>query len=185
MEILILLLPCIIFINFQLFELNMNRVFLSLGSNRGNRQEYLQTAVSALEKKAGKVLKASHIYETEPWKMNDGTNFLNQLILLETSLDSQQIMTLIIEMETSLGRIRSTSGYEPRTIDIDILFFNEEIIESESITVPHPLISERRFILEPLCELAPNYIHPLLKKSLKQLLADCPDKHTIARFMSK
>ncbi len=163
----------------------MNRVFLSLGSNRGNRQEYLQTAVSALEKKAGKVLKASHIYETEPWKMNDGTNFLNQVILLETSLDTQQIMDLIIETETSLGRIRSTSGYEPRTMDIDILFFNEKAITSPSVTVPHPLISERRFILEPLCELAPNYIHPLLKKSLKQLLADCPDKHTIARFMSK
>ncbi|HXB10702.1 MAG TPA: 2-amino-4-hydroxy-6-hydroxymethyldihydropteridine diphosphokinase [Bacteroidia bacterium] len=163
----------------------MNRVFLSLGSNRGNRQEYLQTATNVLEKRVGNLLQVSHIYETEPWKMNDGTNFLNQVILLETSLDAQEIMALIIETETSLGRIRSTSGYEPRTIDIDILFFNEEVIKSPSVTVPHPLISERRFILEPLCELAPNYIHPKLKKSLKQLLADCPDKHTIARFMSK
>jgi 2-amino-4-hydroxy-6-hydroxymethyldihydropteridine diphosphokinase len=163
----------------------MNKVFLSLGSNRGNRQKYINDAIVILEKKGGKMLRTSFVYETEPWKMNDGTNFLNQVILLETSLDAQQIMNLIIETETSMGRIRSKAGYEPRTIDIDILFFNEEIIESLSVIVPHPLVSERRFILEPLCEIAPNYIHPILKKSLKQLLVDCPDKHSIGRFVSK
>src|ERR1700722_6906409 len=120
-----------------------------------------------LEKKAGNVLQVSHIYETQPWKMTDETLFLNQVILLETTLNAQQIMDLIIETETSMGRVRSKSGYEPRTIDIDILFFNNEIIKSSSLIIPHPLIAERRFILEPLCEIAPNYIHPLLKKTLK------------------
>ena len=138
-----------------------------------------------LEKRAGKVVQVSHIYETQPWKMTDEALFLNQVMSLETSLNSQQIMDLIIETETSMGRVRLKLGYEPRTIDIDILFFNDEIIKSSSLTIPHPLIAERRFILEPLCEIAPNYIHPLLKKTLKQLLADCPDKHSIARFMLK
>ena len=163
----------------------MNSVFLSLGSNRGNRQEYLQTALSFLEKRGGKVLKASHIYETQPWKMTDDTNFLNQVIWLETNLDASQMMELIIETETSMGRIRAKSGYEPRTIDIDILFFNEDILNSPSLTIPHPLIAQRRFILEPLSELAPDYIHPLLKKTIKQLLSDCPDSHSISKFASK
>ena len=163
----------------------MNSVFLSLGSNRGNRQEYLQTAITLLEKKAGKLLKSSHIYETQPWQMTDDINFLNQVIWLETTLDANQIMELIIETETSMGRIRAKSGYEPRTIDIDILFFNDAVITSPSLRVPHPLIAQRRFILEPLCELAPDYIHPVLKKTIKQLLSDCPDKHSIRKFASK
>ena len=163
----------------------MNSAFLSLGSNRGNRQEYLQNAIAMLEKRAGKVSKRSSIYETQPWNMSDSTNFLNQVILIETALDAPALMEIIIETETSLGRIRTKSGYEPRTIDIDILFFNDTVINSELVTVPHPQIPKMRFVLEPLCELAPEYIHPLLKKSLKQLLSECPDTHTIAKLVSK
>src|SRR5580700_8939909 len=111
----------------------MSTVFLSLGSNRGNRQEYLNNAMHQLEKRAGKVVQVSHIYETQPWKMTDEALFLNQVMSLETSLNSQQIMDLIIETETSMGRVRLKLGYEPRTIDIDILFFNDEIIKSSSL----------------------------------------------------
>lgn len=163
----------------------MNKAFLSLGSNRGNRQEYLQNAITMLQKTGGKVRGESSIYETQPWQMSDSTNFLNQVIMLETALDAQALMDVIIQTETSMGRIRTKTGYEPRTIDIDILFFNDEVINSSSLTVPHPQIPKRRFVLEPLCELAPEYIHPTLKKSLKQLLSECPDTHTIAKLVSK
>jgi 2-amino-4-hydroxy-6-hydroxymethyldihydropteridine diphosphokinase len=162
----------------------MNQVYLSLGSNRGNREQQLQKAIEMLGK-AGRITIASSRFETQPWRMNDETNFINQAVLIETELSAQQMMEHIISIEESMGRVRGNSGYEPRTIDIDILFFNNSIINSPTLTIPHPHISDRRFVLEPLFEIAPNYIHPVLKATVKQLLATCPDNHSITKMMSK
>lgn len=164
----------------------MNHVYLGLGSNRGNRQNNLKNTIKLLEEKAGRLLDTSSIYETQPWQMDDATSFLNQVILMETYLHPPAIMKLILQIEESMGRMRTkNAGYEPRTIDIDILFFNNDIIHSDFLIIPHPQIQKRRFVLEPLAEIASGYIHPELKKSIKQLLAECSDVHSIQKFVSK
>ena len=164
----------------------MNHVFIGLGSNRGDRENNLNQAIKQLGEKAGKVVKVSSVYETQPWQMNDDTQFLNQAIEMETGLSADVLMKTILGIEESMGRVRGKSaGYEPRTIDIDILFFNSDIIESDLVTVPHPQLHKRRFVLEPLVELSPDYVHPQLKKALKQLLAETIDIHHIRKFVSK
>lgn len=162
----------------------MNHVYLSLGSNRGNREDYLRKAIDLLGK-TGSVTKVSSLYETQPWKMVDSTNFINQAVLLDTTLDAEHLMANIIHIEQSLGRVRGGKNYEPRTIDIDILFFNNDVVMSPNLTIPHPYIQERRFVLEPLAEIAPLYIHPILKKTVSQLLADCPDSLLASRLISE
>jgi 2-amino-4-hydroxy-6-hydroxymethyldihydropteridine diphosphokinase len=164
----------------------MNRVYIALGSNRGDREKNLRDAIKLIEEKAGKVLSVSSVYETEPWQMNDSVSFLNQVILMETKQDGATLMEMLIQIEKSMGRIRHHGvGYESRTIDLDILFFNNEVIQSESLVVPHPQIAKRRFVLEPLAEIAPDYVHPVLKKTMLHLLKSCADKHSVRKFVSK
>lgn len=164
----------------------MNHVYLALGSNRGDRQNNLLTAIKKLEEEAGKIALVSSLYETQPWQMNDATHFLNQVILLDTGLTAPNLIKVIFTIEESLGRARSNSNvYEPRTIDIDILFFNNEILNSSILTIPHPQIAKRRFVLEPLSEIAPAYIHPQLNKSVTELLSSCTDEHSISKLVSE
>jgi len=163
----------------------MNRVYISLGSNRGKREENLQRSIELLNEKAGKVVQRSSVYETEPWQMTDSTNFLNQVVLLETALNADTLMDTILGIESALGRIRIAERYEPRTIDIDILFFNNDVLETEKVTVPHPHLHQRRFVLNPLSELAPGFIHPVLQKSMEQLLQECGDSLEVSRLVSK
>jgi 2-amino-4-hydroxy-6-hydroxymethyldihydropteridine diphosphokinase len=164
----------------------MNHVYLGLGSNRGNRADNLNQAIKGLEEKTGKVIVVSSIYETQPWQMDDATSFLNQVIAMDTELSAPELMKLILQLEESMGRVRTKAiGYEPRIIDIDILFYNNDILHCDFLIVPHPQIENRRFVLEPLAEVAPDYVHPSLQKSIKQLLSDCPDKLFITKFVSK
>lgn len=164
----------------------MNFVYLALGSNRGNRQNNLAAAIRQLEEKAGRLVLASRIYETAPWGMDDSTPFLNQVILIETTQSSLALMDILLAIEESMGRVRTkNAGYEPRGIDIDILFFNNDVLETDSLIIPHPQIANRRFVLEPLAEIASSYVHPQLKKSIAQLLTDCDDGLSVQRFVSK
>jgi 2-amino-4-hydroxy-6-hydroxymethyldihydropteridine diphosphokinase len=164
----------------------MNIAYLALGSNRGNREENLRTAIKLIEEKAGKVLLASSIYETQPWQMDDDTSFFNQVIQIETPLPAIALMKTLISIEEFMGRIRQKrAGYESRIIDIDILFFNNDIIQTESLVVPHPHISDRKFVLEPLAEIAPTYIHPSLQSAIKQLLKDCKDMCLVTKIVLK
>jgi 2-amino-4-hydroxy-6-hydroxymethyldihydropteridine diphosphokinase len=163
----------------------MNKTYLSLGSNRGDRMVNLERAIKLLGEWAGNIMLVSSLYETPPWRMADETNFLNQVLLMETKLDATELMDIIIQIELIMGRVRTTTGYEPRTIDIDILFYNEQIINNGRLTIPHPLIQLRRFILHPLNEIAPEFVHPVLKKSIGQLLLECEDKSAIRKPVSK
>jgi 2-amino-4-hydroxy-6-hydroxymethyldihydropteridine diphosphokinase len=163
----------------------MNKVYLSLGSNRGGRKAHLKNAIDLISEWAGEVTVVSSLYETPPWKMEDETDFINQALLLETEMSSAQLIDTIILIESMMGRQRSANKYEPRKIDIDVLFFNDEIINTEELTVPHPLLQERKFVLVPMAEIAPEFIHPVLKKSITQLLNECEDKSEIQKLVSK
>ena len=163
----------------------MNKAHLSLGSNRGDRIGNLNKAINLLSTWAGNLIRVSSVYETPPWKMADETNFLNQVLVIETKLPAEKLLDMILQIESIMGRIRTAKGYEPRTIDIDILFFNDEIINNERLTIPHPLIQERKFVLEPLNEISAEYVHPVLQKSIMQLLGECGDKSTVRKLVSK
>jgi 2-amino-4-hydroxy-6-hydroxymethyldihydropteridine diphosphokinase len=163
----------------------MNKAYLSFGSNRGDRAGNLNKAVNLLGEWAGNISAFSSIYETPPWRMTDNVDFLNQVILVETDLLPGQLMGIIFRIESIMGRIRTSHKYEPRTIDIDILFYNDEVIKEEALVIPHPLIQERRFVLEPMAELAPDFIHPVLRKNIARLLVDCEDKSVIQKSVSK
>jgi len=150
----------------------MNKAYLLLGSNLGDRKKYLSDAVTLLEIHAGKITLKSMLYNTAPWGVTDQDDFLNQAVCVETKLSAQQLLENILYIEEKLGRIR-IQKWEARTIDIDILFFNSDIISTDNLTVPHPFLHQRRFALLPLSEIEGNFIHPVLKKSVKILLADC------------
>ena len=152
----------------------MNHTYLITGGNIGDKKRNLEKAAVLIEKKIGHILKSSAIYETAAWGNTDQPSFFNQVHFVETALNPDELMTTILEIEKRMGRVRTTKN-AARIIDIDILFFNDEIIETASVLVPHKEIPNRKFVLKPLLELAPDYVHPLLKKTITQLEADTTD----------
>ncbi|MCK9220060.1 MAG: 2-amino-4-hydroxy-6-hydroxymethyldihydropteridine diphosphokinase [Bacteroidales bacterium] len=149
----------------------MKEVFLLLGSNRGNRQQLLKQARELLAEKAGTILKISTIYETTPWGFDDDTLFLNQAVEIDTNLAPDQLLQELLSIEKQLGRIRpSEAHYQGRTMDIDILFFGNQRIFTDSLIIPHPRLHERFFALQPLAEIAPDFVHPIMQKDIKTLL---------------
>ena len=159
----------------------MNKTYLLLGSNMGNSKEQITIAVKHIMKQVGKILRISSLYCTAAWGNTDQPDFLNCVLLIETNLNAWQTMKQVLSIEESMGRIR-TKKFAPRMIDIDILFFNKAIIGEPSLTVPHPEIQNRRFALVPLNEMAPNLVHPVLKKTMHQLLLDCKDTLNVKKF---
>jgi 2-amino-4-hydroxy-6-hydroxymethyldihydropteridine diphosphokinase len=159
----------------------MNKTYLLLGSNIGNSQKELSLAINLIEKKIGKTIRKSPIYKTAAWGNTDQPDFLNQAIIVETTLSPEETMQTILSIEKKMGRVR-TEKNAPRIIDIDILFFNKEIIDEETLHIPHPEIQNRRFVLMPLNELSPNFKHPVYQKSIHQLLIECKDKLDVKKF---
>jgi 2-amino-4-hydroxy-6-hydroxymethyldihydropteridine diphosphokinase len=159
----------------------MNKTYLLLGSNMGNNKAQLSNAIVQIEKKIGSVTRQSSLYATDAWGNTKQPDFLNQVIIVETGLSAIQTMETILSIEKKMGRLRTVKN-APRIIDIDILFFNNEIIDQEHLSVPHPQIQNRRFVLVPLNQLSPNLRHPVLKKSVHQLLIHCPDKLNVKKF---
>jgi 2-amino-4-hydroxy-6-hydroxymethyldihydropteridine diphosphokinase len=143
--------------------------YLSTGSNMGNRAEMLEKANVLLEKKAGRLLALSKVVETPAWGKTDQPDFLNQVVKLETSLSPQELLNLNLGIEKQLGRNR-VEKWGPRSIDIDILFYDNEIIDEPGLQIPHPWMHERLFVLEPMCEIAPDFVHPVLNKTIAVLL---------------
>jgi|SRR5882724_5986423 len=160
----------------------MNKAYLLIGGNMDDRLRSLAWATELLQASTGEVMQRSGIYETAAWGKTDQPAFLNQALLLQIGLSPEQLLQKIMDAENEMGRIRSEK-YGPRTIDIDILFYNREIIQLPQLIIPHPEIQNRRFALEPLEEIAPDFIHPILNKSIRQLLAECPDKLQVKRLV--
>ena len=159
----------------------MNNIYLLLGSNMGNSKASLLKAVVQIEKQIGKVIRQSGLYSTAAWGNTKQPDFLNQVIIVETKLPASETMQTILSIEKKMGRIRTIKN-APRVIDIDILFFNNEIIEQEHLSIPHPQIQNRRFVLVPLNQLSPNLKHPVLNKTIHQLLINCPDRLNVKKF---
>ena len=149
-------------------------VFLLLGSNQGNPQSRLDEAIKRIEETAGQILQASAVYRTEAWGLMDQPDFYNQVIRIETSHSSQSLLKEILAIEQSMGRVR-LQKWGPRIIDIDLLFYDQEIIDVPGLRLPHPGIPERKFTLLPLFELAPDFIHPVTGKRIRTLLKECAD----------
>jgi len=152
----------------------MNKVYLLIGGNMGDRMANLDNALNLMESNLGKITLLSSRYETAAWGFTEQPHFLNQAVLLQTHFLANDLMLAILNIEKALERERSIP-LGPRILDIDIIYFNEEIIDNISVTIHHPKMTARRFVLLPLVEIAPDYIHPILLKSNSVLLKECGD----------
>ena len=159
----------------------MNTVYIQLGSNIGERESFIAKSMEQIEENIGKIIIESSIFETIPWGNENQNNFLNSVIKIKTPFDSFKVLKKSQEIENNLGRERVEKWGE-RTIDIDILFYNNEIINTTKLIIPHPLIQQRKFVLVPLSEIAPNYMHPILKKSISTLLSECKDNQKVLDY---
>jgi 2-amino-4-hydroxy-6-hydroxymethyldihydropteridine diphosphokinase len=158
----------------------MNISYLLIGGNEGDRCLQLATAREGITTAGGRIILASSLYETAAWGNTDQADFLNQALEVSTGQDAPQWLAALLAIEEKMGR-RRLEKYGARIIDIDILFFNNSIIRDERLTIPHPEIQYRRFALAPLEEIAPFYIHPVLNRTVQELLADCSDPLTVKK----
>jgi 2-amino-4-hydroxy-6-hydroxymethyldihydropteridine diphosphokinase len=160
-----------------------NLAYLSLGSNVGDREHNLRDAIARLGTK-GRIVSVSSWYETEPVEFIDQAWFLNCAVALESAVTPEQLIAAVLEIEEQMGRQR-LQRKGPRIIDIDILLYGEKTIDSHALTLPHPAMQQRRFVLEPLAEIAPDARHSVLKKTIRQLLDALPEGQTVRRVMAK
>ncbi len=160
----------------------MAKLYLLIGGNIENRVDYLQNATEKISEEIGCISDKSSIFETEPWGFEHDTYFLNQILVVEASIYPQEVLKKIHKIEAELGRKRISEQYSARTIDIDILFYDDLIFYTEPLIIPHLHIHERKFVLAPLLELCPEMIHPVLGKSVRQLYAECADTTKVQRF---
>lgn len=158
----------------------MSTAYLLMGGNLGNRRLYLQQATSLIQKYCGKLISASAVYETAAWGLTDQPSFYNQALAIDTALAPETLMRELLRIEAAMGRERLIR-LGPRTIDLDILLIDQQVIVSDLLTLPHPFLPERRFALSPLCEIAPDLVHPVLHKTVRELLAVCPDNSDVQK----
>ncbi|MCD4773583.1 MAG: 2-amino-4-hydroxy-6-hydroxymethyldihydropteridine diphosphokinase [Bacteroidales bacterium] len=159
-----------------------NYVYLLLGSNLGEKLKYLKKALKLIKLEIGEIIKCSSIYETEAWGFSTEKMFLNQVVLLKTELLPFDLLKKNQEIEKKIGRTKIGKNYESRIIDIDILFYNDEIIETVDLVIPHKQLHKRMFTLMPLFELNKDFIHPKIEKSISELTRECKDKLKVKLF---
>lgn len=159
----------------------MNKIYLLLGSNQHHPQKQVAIAQKLISKQIGKITRLSSYYQTAAWGNTHQPDFINQVIIVSAKITAAEAMQAILSIEKKMGRVR-TKKNAPRIIDIDILFFNKEIIHTKNLIVPHPLLQNRNFVLIPLNQLSPNLKHPVLNKTIHQLLKISPDTLTVKKF---
>lgn len=159
----------------------MSLVYLILGGNRGNREEIFLSAIELVTKHIGIISSLSAIYESESWGFKS-ENFINQVIILKSELNPNEILKCCQEIEQTLGRIRKTGNYEARTIDIDILYIDALILNTVNLTIPHPKIADRRFVLVPLSEIVPELTDPVSGLTVREMLKKCKDNSRVWRI---
>lgn len=160
----------------------MNKALILAGSNIEPRETHLENAAAEMKKRGIAILKASSIYSSASWGFT-ADDFFNQAFLIETKEDPFRLMNILLEIEKDMGRVRTGSEvYESRKIDLDILLYNKEIINSEQLHLPHPRFAQRRFALAPAAEIAGEMTHPVYMKSVRELLAECPDNGEVKKI---
>lgn len=161
----------------------MNKVYFLIGGNIGDRKLILSKTIISIGENIGEVINTSAIYETEPWGFSHEQNFLNQVVVINTTKEPFEVLNALQKIEQELGRVRKKNRYSARTIDIDILFYNNLCINSsEELIIPHPRMQERMFALMPLCEIAFDLVHPKLNKTIAQLMDVCKDKLLVKKL---
>ncbi len=159
--------------------MKQHHVMISLGSNQGNRLALIESCIALIHNEVAVVVKVSKIYETPSWGF-ESDPFYNCVLLLHTSKAPQKLLNQLLKVEKKLGRVRNqVAAYQPRPIDIDIIAFNEDIVATETLQIPHPHLQDRKFVLQPLLDLGSNWVHPIVKKTIAQLLAETKDTSSI------
>lgn len=159
----------------------MKEAYILIGGNLGDRQAYLSAAATLIAERAGPLRSASALYETAAWGIQHQPDFLNQVLLIQTALSPLELLHNLLDAERELGRFRNEKN-GPRTIDMDILFYDRWIISIPGLQVPHPRIRERRFVLVPMCEISPGFRHPSVNLTMQQLLDACTDPLPVHKF---
>ena len=159
-----------------------HQLILSLGGNLGNKAQIFAETSDLIENEIGNVVDASPIYETPPWGFVSENRFWNQVLVVETSLNPMEVLQKIREIEKHFGRERKAGTYLSRKMDIDILFYDDEVIQTEQLTIPHPLMAKRRFVLAPLRDILPELVHPVNGKLMSEMLAECSDNSEVKRL---
>lgn len=157
----------------------MNYAYLILGGNIGNKLDNLTKTRALINETVGRITKISDIFITAAWGNTDQPDFYNQAIGIETLLSPHDLLEHLLSIEKQLGRVRDDKKWSARTMDIDILFYNSETVNELHLKIPHPFIQERKFVLAPLAQIAGNFIHPVLGKSISTLLTECDDRSEI------
>lgn len=159
----------------------MNIAYLLIGGNLGNRSANLKKAILLIDQTCGKIIQTSAIYETAAWGLTNQPSFFNQAIKLQTNLAPELLMEQLLCIEKKMGRVRSIK-LGPRIIDLDMLFYNQIIFNTDLLVLPHPAIAERRFALLPLAEIASGFLHPVHQKTIEDLLIECPDQLDVQKL---
>lgn len=161
----------------------MEQIFLGLGTNVAPKEAYLSEVKTAIEEEVGPIVRASSLYETAAWGKTDQSDFMNQVIEIRSQLPAIVLLDTVLAIEKKMGRVRVEKWAE-RIIDIDLLFYGQEMIQEARLVVPHPFISVRNFVLAPMVEIAPDFIHPVAQQSIATLYKQCPDQLTVRKIES-
>jgi 2-amino-4-hydroxy-6-hydroxymethyldihydropteridine diphosphokinase len=159
----------------------MNKVYLLIGGNLGDREANMAEARALIGARCGPLRATSSLYCTAAWGLQDQPDFLNQALLLDTGSGAPELLESLLAIERTMGRTRG-ERYGPRSIDIDILFFNDQVISVPGLEIPHPRMADRRFVLTPLAEIAPGLRHPITGVTVTEMLEQCPDKLPVHKY---